>query len=817
MANNRDIKFSYWSTVSIFFLSMVLIAFQLLLMRALSVSRYFHFSYLVISTALLGFGASGTFLTFTYNALKKRAPGSVLYLHLFLIISIPACYLLASQLPLDVQYLFFSTEQFLLLLIYNLLIFIPFFLGAVIIGFKLTYFKKNVPELYGANLIGSGAGGISAIGLMYLAPATQLPLLITGFVLAGLICWIMASRHALKNRIQPILIVFVGIIVTIISLFISPDFTIDPYKSLSNFQRLQQQQDARHVVRRYGPRAQIDIYDSPAIHKTLFAGLTADTIPPSQMAVLFDGHTAGTIFKTNSVEDTRILDFTPQSLPYRLIDNTNVLLLGEVGGSNILLAKRHGAEEITVVQTNPQLLSLMRDSLIEENGNIFNDPKVRVINKYPRLFLEQTDEKFDIIQFVTAESMPSGTGGLQGLRENYLLTVESIESAYTKLTPKGIITLTRGMQTPARDNIKIFALLTKMLETVHIENPAMHLMQSRNYLAVNTLLTKYPIDEDLFESYKLSARKLNMDINFGAGFATDTVQINTIENPDKDARSYYQYAAQELIWGDKEAFFDSWVYNVRPPTDNQPYFDDFFKWASISRFVETYGKFWFRRVELGYAVLVVTFLELALAGFALILLPLFALKQTFRKVSNKLHTLLFFGAIALGFMFLEMVYIQLFTKFMGDPIYSVSAALTSILVSSGMGSSVQNIIPGSPGKRIKIAVVILSLVVLLYLWQLDAILSIFIDFGTGIRFLVTVLLLFPAAFFMGWMFPNGMALVEKNTEQLVPWAWGVNGFFSVVASPLAVILSMAAGFNSVLLLALLCYFIAAGTTILWEK
>ena len=817
MPDRFQTSYNRWSAVSIFLLSMVIISLQLMLMRALSVSYYYHFSYLVISTALLGFGASGTLLSLTYNKLKKRFSTWTTAGYLLFLVSIPAAYLAAQQLSIDVRYLLYSWRQFFLLSLYNLLLFIPFFIGAWIIGFKLTYFKKEVPELYGANLVGSGIGGIVAVAIMYTAPAYLLPLRVTPIALLALIAWLLASRYHKFHPYNSILLGLLALFITVGTQLVKPSSSIDDYKDLSHFIRLEQQDDATHVVQRYGPRAQIDIYRSPTIHSTMFAGLQADTLPPSQMAVLMDGHTAGTIFSIQNESGARILDFTPQSMPYRLLDNPRVLLLGEVGGVNVWLARRFGAESVTVVQNNPQILELMNDALKEQNGDVYRGKDVEVINQHPRLFLEQSEEQYDIIQFVTAEGTAAGSGGLQGLHEDFLLTTESFATAIDRLSSRGFVSITRGIQSPPRDNIKLFALSIDALRTNGVEHPGAHLLISRNYLAVNSLIAKAEISDRLVDRHLNTTENLNLDREYYPGIISgDIKQLNHIEGPDQVPYSYLHHSLLQLLSANPESFYENWVYQVAAPTDNRPYFFDFFKWKSLNRFMDTYGRQWFRKLELGYVILIFTFIELFVAAFVLILLPLILSRSTFSRATHKLPAVLHFGAIGIGFMFLEIMYLQMFTKFLGDPIYSAAAVLTSLLVFSGIGSHMQKKLPGSPSTRIRAGATAVSVITALYLLLLDPVLSTWMDLSTPIRFIITTLFLMPVSFFMGWMFPSGMQLLDQYDDQLIPWAWGVNGFASVTASPLAVMLSMSLGFDWVMIFAIAAYLCTIPVTRLWR-
>ncbi len=812
-------RFTILKLIAIFLLSFCLIDLQLMIMRALSVVRYHHFSYLVISTALMGFGVSGTFLTFFYPRMKQHFGKWMPIFYAGFLVTIPISYLAAQSLQLDVQYVLFSGYQQFLMASYNLLIFIPFFTGAVALGMNLTYFRDKASLFYGFDLLGSGAGGVLALGMMYLFPAVVLPLKLTVIVLAGLICWLLSSpgyyfKHA--KGFTAIILLVAGI-TTVFSVSYEPHFQVDQYKELANFQNLEEQGDATHLSTTNGPRGRIDVFQSKTFHHTLFAGLNTTSLPPDQTALLLDGETAGTVFHIDSSSEAVIMDNTPQSLAYRLSHQPNVLLLGEVGGPNIWLAERWNAEHITVVQTNPQLIGLMQGPLAEMSGGIFHKENVTVVNKEPRLFLEQTDQAFDVIQFVSAEGTSSGSSGLQSLHENYLLTTEAISTAIDKLTENGLLTLTRGIQSPPRDNLKISAMFIEALRRANKEQPGDHLLAGRNYLAMNTLLAKQPLSKARIDSFQGICRDLIMDADYYPGIdPKEQPMTNAVDGPDSTT-SWYTHCIQQNLAGQGDKFRRDWIYNIQPPTDQQPYFFNFFKWSSLQKFVDVYGQHWLQRLELGYVVLVITLVQVTVVAFILIILPLLLIKRTtFVQASNKLPVFLHFGAIGIGFMFMEMVYIQQFTKFMGDPIYSTAAALTSILVFAGIGSSSQYIIPWTPEKRIVISGVIVTAIAMFYLASLDTILAMFIDWPTQARFLVTVLLLMPPSYFKGWLFPSGLAILEKQDSPLTPWAWGVNGFVSVGAAPLAVMLSMSYGFGLVMILAAMTYSIAVATVKLWR-
>ena len=286
-------------------------------MRALSVVRYHHFSYLVIGTAMLGFGMSGTFLSFFQPRMERRFAAWMIGSYTLFLLSIPLCYLPALLIPVDTQYLLLSFRQQLLMASCNLLLLLPFFFGAVVVGAVISRFKRRVASLYAADLLGSGTGGVICLVMMFIVPAAELPVKLVLPAFAGLIFLVFSFRSNSPPAVKSFasLMAVIGGAAAVLFLFIHPKVQPDQYKALAGFARLEEQGDAVHLVQEPGPRAQIDVFDSDKVHQTLFSGPQSEVLPPPQLSILLDGMTAGSVFKVNDISETSILDFTPQSLP----------------------------------------------------------------------------------------------------------------------------------------------------------------------------------------------------------------------------------------------------------------------------------------------------------------------------------------------------------------------------------------------------------------------------------------------------------------------------------------------------------------------
>ncbi len=795
--------------LAVFLISAAVIALELALMRCLSIAQWHHFSYLVISTALLGFGASGTLLTFAGGWLGRRFGGAGAVLAVLFAASVTLCFRAAEWLPLDARYILYSGRQAALASLYHLLLFVPFLLAATVIGLSLVHCVGRVHLLYAANLVGSGFGGALAVGLMFVLPPERVLHVVAGMGALAALVWAVGGASARWRLPLGALVALAGAGLALEAGLAPLTLRVDQYKALSVMRRLEAQGDAVRLFTRFSPRARLDVYESPLQHQALFVSLMATELPPPQLSILADGDPAGTVFEIRSSAEAAILDHTLMSVPYRLVPKPRVLLLGEAGGVNVWLARRMGAGHVTVVQPDPEIVRLMRGPLAPMAGEVLSGSDVEVVTTEPRTFLERSSERFDLIQLVTAEGMAAGVSGLLSLHEDFLLTREGLGQCLAHLSERGVVAATRGRQLPPRDNVKMLATMAAALEELGLGDAERRIVQVRDHEAVTTMAFRSPITEQQCASLLAAASELAFDVEWAAcPQVRYDEQTHQVEGPEGKPYSYFHYAALQILAGDRERFFDRWVYNVRPATDDSPYFYNFFRWRSLPRFVEAYGDQWLRRAELGYVVLVFALVQVVVVGGALILLPLVWLRRR-GAPGGRLATGGYFVVLGLAFMMLEMACLLKFTYFLGDPIYAAAGIISSFLVFSGLGSAASRRLCPSPLRAICAAALGIAALVAFYAVGLDAMFRAAIGWPLAGRMAASAALTAPVAFLMGWPFPNGLTLVARARPAMTAWAWGANGFASVAASPLAVLIAISAGYSTVLWLVVVLYLLAA--------
>lgn len=806
-------------TVAITAASASVIGVQVGFMRALSVVQDFHFSYFVISMALLGFGASGTALAVAsrhWRSRNHRAPQSlILRTYVAFVALVPIALHTAIRIPIDFQYLVYDFDQVGRLVLFAFFAFLPFLSGGLVIGSILSRYGAFGDLFYGSNLIGSGLGALGVLGLMVLVPPTGLFGVVHLVSAFGLVALLWAGIGRGRRRLVTIGVALIAVLLSVVGAVRTPEVAVDQHKALSRLSVLEQQDQAERVYFDFSPQGRIDVFESRTFHYSPFASPIPEARPPEQLTLLLDGSVAGSILRIDSAGQTRMFEALPQSLAYRLNAPERVLLLGETGGMAVWLARYYGARRITVVHPNRALLSTLQHELADAAGNVYDG--VEIVAGDPRLYVESTEERFDVVHVVSAETLPGAGSGLHSLRENYLMTVRGMQAMLQVLTPSGFLSVTRGTQTPPRDNIKIFATAARALRDSR-RDPGKALLQARNYLAATTLVSAADISAATAERFRHLAETLTMDVEFAPHLDAPTGQRNQIEGPADKPYSYYYAANQAIVGSRAEEFFDSWVYRLEPATDERPYFENFFRWSTLPEFRSTYGRAWVRRLELGYLVLAATALVCLVLAVAMIGGPLVfrSRDKTRRQAAVTLpQVIAYFATIGLGFMFVEIVAIQTFSQALGNHVYSATAVLSGMLVFSGLGSITQSRVHRSDSGRIVRGAVVACALLVAFIAVRRFVITSVAALGIAGRFSVVLMLLLPVAYLLGWFFSSGLRVVSRSAPELIPWAWASNGFASVLASPLALLLAMEIGHSAVLSIGAALYLSLAVYGVRW--
>jgi spermidine synthase len=532
--------------------------------------------------------------------------------------------------------------------------------------------------------------------------------------------------------------------------------------------------------------------------------LAAEAEPPEQLGIFMDGDALNVI--TRIQEDTgRLthLDMITSALPYHLRPLQKVLVLGGGAGSDILQALNFNVPDIRAVELNSQVVELVKERR-EFSGNLFDRDNVHIHIGEARSFVAGSSEAFDLIQLPILDSFSGSAAGLYALNENYLYTIEALQEYIKHLTPSGYLCMSRWIKLPPRDTLKLFVTAVEALKGLGVSDPESHLVMIRSWQSSSLLIKRSAFNEAETTVVKEFCSKRFFDLVYYPGMqAHEANRFNIILVP------YFYQGAASLLGKDSSAFIGRYKFNITPPTDDRPYFSNFFKWQTLPEIIRLKGQGGMVLLESGYLILVITLIQAVLASIILILLPVLFRTQNKVQASiwNRPRIALYFFAIGLGFLFLEIAFIQKFILYLGHPLYAVAAVLAIFLVFAGMGSQF------AQRKRFHAIwpVTIILILGILELMVSGMLFNSLSGLAAPMKVFVAVAMLGPLAFCMGMPFPLALTGIGADMPDLIPWAWAVNGCASVIAAVLATLLAVHFGFTTVVLISLALYGIAAAT------
>jgi len=789
---------------AIFLVSAVGIAYQLALMRIFSIAQWHHFAYMIISMAMLGFGASGTVLALARGRLAGREARALSFGAALLTIALVVCHALAQRIPFETFELTTQPRQVLWLSCLYLVLAVPFLLVASCIALGFFLVPRQVGRLYGVNMMGSGVGALATVALLYLVHPARLPALLALPVAGAYLLVTPRSRAALLCAGG--LLVFTVLAAAGAIPGLEQDVRVSAYKGLSYAKQFP---DARVVAERVNPLAVVTAVASAQIRETpgQISNYPMSELGelPEQIGLYFD---AGGVSPVNRFDGDlaafRWLDHVTNAVAYRLVERPHVLVVGAGGGTDILAALAHGARHVTAIEINPAIPALLREDLAALSGNPYAWETVTPVIADGRAFLEATDQRFDLIQIALLDSFTASAAGVHALSESYLYTVEALALYLERLTENGALAIKGQLKTPPRDALKLFATAVEASERVGIARPERHLVFIRSWNTGTIVVTRVPLTDAQIAAVRAFCRDRWFDLCHAPGLrAEETNRYTVLESP------VYHDFAQSVLFSDRARAYRDALFYLRPATDDRPYFFQFFKWTSLDWLLAGMGAEWVPFVEWGYLTLIATLAQALVAGAVLVCLPLVTLRRLPGAARGAARwTALYFTALGLGYMFLEIAFIQKFMLYLAYPVYAVAVVLTAFLIFSGLGSLAANRIRERRGPALGAVVGVMILLAAGYQAGLDDVFRVCAALPDPAKIALSVALLAPLAFLMGVPFPLGLQWVSDRAPGLLPWVWGINGCASIIGACLATILAVHLGFRLVIVVSAAIYVLA---------
>ena len=760
---------------------------ELSLTRLFSVVLFYHFAFLAISVALLGLGAGGVFAYLRRNWLARfetrRLAGLLCTINA---ISIFLTLEVVLHVPVSLE---LSRWNLLRLTAIYLTSTVPFFFTGLVFSVVFARETLHVTRLYGADLLG---GALACLAVVPLLNGIGGPnsILFAAFT-SGIAALVWNWRHS-KRRFFNLASVVSVLLLLLILINHSGRFL-----------------DVIYAKGLFRDRSWVEFAKWNAISR-----VEVDNQVGAK-AVVIDADASTYIMNAdlNHWHDSdweKNLMSAPPALANVLRPHGDFAIIGPGGGPDVLRAVASGSPSVTGIEINPIIANtVMRERYAEYSHHLYERPEVHIHVTDGRSFIRNSHAQYDVIQMTLVDTWASTAAGAFALSENSLYTADAFREYFEHLKPDGMIAITRWEFHQPREALRVVSVAIEALHQLGVPNPA------RNFIVVS----EGELDEDGIPVVVLAKKS-----PFSA--EEEAAVIAHLEEYDDLAPLYLPSAPGKnpfsalIARNDPWAFASEYAYNVAPVTDNAPFFFFTLKTGKALGDEGVRGGIdW--KVNLGVVVLgMVLLISLAAVLVFLILPMIFGTRGPSNGGSKRRGIqLLYFIAVGLGYILVEIAFIQRFVLFLGHPTYALTVVIFLLLLSSGAGSLVSRRWLREPA-RVWLPLLLLVAAIGIYVLVLPGLLNALVGLPFALKVLISGLILIPLGLAMGMPFPTGLrALGASAAEPLVEgvasgnaveWAWAMNAASSVLGSVLAMVIAIHWGLNFTLACGAAAYLIALG-------
>jgi spermidine synthase len=783
--------------LALFLISIAILASEILMMRIVSLIFLIFIVYAVIGITMLGFAAAGTFLAVVPAFLQKSQERRLAFLSFAFALTTPVVYYV-SVVPAPFA---LGLKKFLLyVLLISLVMTVHFFLAGLVISYLFTRRVWEVNRLYSINLVGSGIGCFLVV--QFIRPLGGEGLILVVTFLAALAAAFFAAGHAKKLTVLSLVYAFCALCLIPFS---SNLFPIHPTLYGKQMPTIMfHHPETKIEYQAWDPVARVDVFSIEDEYVYL----------PEKLPFKFatnDGSN-GTMMLGIDKEFNKV-DFADQTwlgLPYWLKKNPEVLVIGLGGSMDIMAALHYQAKKIRGVEISERMIEIVRDEFRSFTHSPYQHDSVEIIHDEGRSYVRRMEEDVDLIQMSGVDTLAAQFGGSFVMVENFLYTVEAFKEYFNHLRPDGILCITRFLRNPEypERGMRTCAIGVEALRQLGVEHPENNFVVIGYGFILTTMMKKTPFTEEEIRTIEENLERYKPDPTVDpAPFVASYVDLRYQEGRKilykpghKSDHQYVKYFTA-LKEGREADFIANYPYDMSVCTDNKPFFFVSERWDNLFRKDSRPGS----ASPFGFILQALQLAWFCLLTLALVLLPLYLFRRKGLQTKGSKTCIVYFSCLGLGFMLIEIGFMQKFALFLGHPTYSITVVLFSLLVFAGLGSLASGMTQWSHRNLILASILSVVAIAALYLWILDPIFHRFLTMPLGIRMLIAILLVSPLAFFMGIPFPIGLRVLENQAMELVPWAWAINGSASVIATTAAALIAVLFGFSVVVVCAIIIY------------
>lgn len=789
----------------LFLVSLSAVGYETALTRYFAVAKWSEYGYWVISIVMVGFALSGVVMALFRDAFARNGAWMQAAAPAPLILTAAAGFHLATLVPFNpLQFQNPATWQPQLwnIAAYYACLLPFFFLAGLFVSLSFVLNGREAGRVYSYDLIGAGVGALLILGLMFaLHPFALVPALLPPLALASL--W--------SRRRASVAAAILALVAAEAVLLLDSHARVDDFKAI--YAPLHTP-DARVLAESRSPRGVYQLLDdfTERVDTDVSnnAGLLEVPGPPRTFGLYRDGGRIAALPMPGPL-DVRYAPAALDALPYALIPGPRVLLEGASGGFRVAETLALGAAEVRALEPDPVLRGALSRGLGGSPAPLA-DPRATVSAASP---LAALGGPFDVID-VSADFLDAAEANVAAF------TVEALSADLRALRPGGIVSVPVSIRDFPVYATRMLATAREAMRAAGIDDPANHAVVYRSAWSVRVLLSPAPWDPARIATLRQWCDDRSFDVSYYPGIDLKAALSNiyndlppvSFTSGEVDSSGGGDAIAEEARQVLEGAATPSQAeFNLNPVTLDRPFFYavlDLLHLRTVLKRLEILPQ-----AEISALVNVAVLAQATVIAALVLLVPLLAPGRVRGANAGLVRPVVYFPALGLGFLFLEIYLIEKASLYLNDRASAFALVLTGMLIFSGIGSMAAHRFEADARRSLAVCAGLVVAFCLLCLVALQPALLATLSWPWAVRAVLVVAVVAAPSLALGLPFPLGLA--QQGETGFLPWAWGLNGAFSVVATPLANLIARQAGFHWVLLGAAMLYLVALVTFPLARK
>lgn len=762
--------------------------YEIVLTRLLSTVCWYYLAFVSISVAMFGMTAGALLVQLNPRFFDgEKAPLRLAQATFAMAVSLPIALMVMLAVPIDVSV---AAETIVSFLLFSTIISVPFFFSGVAVCLSLTKTHLASGRVYAADLAGAAAGCLASAGLLSVLDAPS------AIFFVAAVLFLSAAAYAVYGGLEgqwlrrAALLGFVALLLG--GLNSTTTHGIQPIWSKGKIDRrvnlLLEIWNPLSKVRATPPRMVMPEMRGPSPK-------TPPDLKREEILLDIDNDADTAIMRFNgNLADFDYLRYDVTSVGAELRSGGSAAIIGVGGGRDVLNCAVNRFHRIVGIEVNSAIVSLDTQRLKSFSG-FDKIPGLELHNDEGRSYLSRSGEKFDLIQASLVDTWAASAAGAMSLVENSLYTVDGWRVFHDHLQPGGIITFSRWYGGPeSNQTSRLFSVAWAMLLSEGVADPTRYLAMVGTDRVATLLVSNEPFSQRDLDRLREVATSMDFNLLYIPGSPPESQELREIVT----ARSLQALADLR----------NQGLTDISPVFDSSPYFFSSVPLSRIPRLI-------LRGQGVG-ANLRALFFVFAFMLSAAILTALTILVPTWRRFRLDSQTrprpgaIAYFVLLGLAFMMAEMGLMQQLSIFLGHPIYSLLVVLTGLILFGGVGSLVSDRLPLNRKSAVRMPAIMSATILVLYSFSVIPVIHHYVAGVLWERVLVSLILVAPCGFFLGFCFPVGLRWMRTlQQEQNLPWMWALNGAASTLGSFIAILVSMNASITACVLIGAALYALAA--------